>query len=342
MVKDLFAVLKKTKSTSIIVHNHPDPDALASAAGLRFILRQKGYKNVRIHYDGLVGRAENQEILKVLKVTLYLTMNITSPKNHQYIFVDCQPFTGNVTFLEGLVPVGVIDHHPMKKTTLKIPFHDVRPHYGACSTIIYEYLTSLNISIPTNIITALCYAISSETQYLDREGSHADKKAFLELLTQSNLSQLSKIQYPKLPREFIANLSRALLNTFYYKKLIGVILEELPYPDFVAQMADFLLRIKNMTWSICLGSYKRVLYVSLRTSNTRGNAAKVIQKIIPKQGRGGGHEMIAGAQVKIEKKDSYKIRSIKNEIVVNILRELHYKDVPYLFKLVSKEKFPLY
>lgn len=341
-MKDLFSVLKKTKPISIIVHNHPDPDALASAAGLQFILRQESYKNVRIHYDGLVGRAENQEILKILKLTLYLTTNITSPKSHQYILIDCQPFTGNVTFPEGVMPVGVIDHHPMIETTSKIPFHDVRSNYGACSTIIYEYISSMNISIPTKITTAICYAISSETQYLGREGSRADRKAYLELLTQSSFSHLSKAQYPKLPKEFIANLSRALLNTFYYKNLIGVILEELPYPDFAAQMADFLLRIKNMTWSLCLGSYKDVLYVSLRTSNTRGDAARIIKEIIPRHGRGGGHEMIAGAQVKIDKKDIYKIRSIKNEVVIKMIRELNYKDVPYLSKLVSRDKFPLY
>ena len=340
-MKVLFRVLRKDKLTSIVVHNNPDPDALASAMGLKFILNKMSYKNVRIYYDGLIGRAENQEIIKILKMPLYLTANMASPKKHQFILVDCQPYTGNATLPDGVSLVAVIDHHPKRKRTSEVPFYDVRPQYGACSTIIYEYMSSLKLSIPTNIATALCYAISSETHNLGREGSHADKRAYIELLSHSSFSQLSKTQLPKLSKDFVTNLSRALINTFYFKNLIGVILEELPYPDFAAQMADFLLRIKNIVWSVCLGSFKDVLYVSIRTSNTRADASKIIKKIIPKHGTSGGHDMIAGGQVRIDRSERTKIRSIKNDVIIKMIQALNYPDVPHLFKLVSNEKFPL-
>ena len=340
-MKKLLDNIKKNKPISIVVHNNPDPDALASAVGLKFILRKKGLKNIKIYYDGLVGRAENQEVLKILEASLFMTRNISSPKKSQYILVDCQPFTGNVTLPNGVLPIGVIDHHRKRRRTFQVPYYDIRPGYGACSTIIYEYFSSLEIPIPVNIATALCYAISSETQNLGREGSQEDRKAYIELLSRLSFSQLSRTQYPKLSKDFVSNLSRALINAFYYKNLIGVVMEELPYPDFAAQMADFLLRVRNMTWSLCVGTFKDVLFVSIRTSNTQSDASKIIKKIIPKHGASGGHDMIAGGQVKIDKSDRSKVRAIKNDVILKMIRTLHANDVPNIVKLISNEPFPL-
>ncbi len=340
-MEKLFDVIKKTEPVSIVIHNNPDPDALASATALRFILMNRSFKNIRIYYDGLIGRAENQAVLKILKVPLFLTVNIPTPKIHQFILVDCQPFTGNVTLPDGIDPIAVIDHHRLRKITRQVPFRDVRPQYGACSTILYEYLSSLKIDIPTHLATSLCYAISSETQSLGREGSRADKKAYVELLSRLSFSQLSRTQYPKLSKDFVSNLSRALLNAFYYKNLIGVVMEELPYPDFVAQMADFLLRVKNMTWSLCLGTFKDVLYVSIRTTNNKADASRIIKKIMPKGAASGGHEMIAGGQAKIDKSDRSKVRAAKNEVIIKMMRTLNFGDVPHLLKLVRDAIFPL-
>lgn len=340
-MKKLLDILDKNKPVSLVVHNNPDPDALASAGGLRFILRKTGFKSIKIYYDGIVGRAENQEVLKVLDVSLFLTTKISSPQKHQFILIDCQPFTGNVTLPNGVVPAGVIDHHRRRRNTFKVPFYDVRPEYGACSTIIYEYFSSLDISIPTNIATALCYAITSETQSLGREGSRADKKAYIEMLSRLSFSQLSRTQYPQLSKDFVSNLSRALLNAFYYKNLIGVVMEELPYPDFAAQMADFLLRVRGMTWSLCLGTYKDVLFVSIRTTNNQADASKIIKKIVPRPGTSGGHDMIAGGQVKIDKSDRSKVRAIKNDVILRMIRTLHANGAPNIVKLISNEPFPL-
>jgi nanoRNase/pAp phosphatase (c-di-AMP/oligoRNAs hydrolase) len=338
-MKTLFDVLKKDKPIAIVVHNNPDPDSLASAMVLRFILRKTGFKRPRIYYDGIIGRAENQEMINILKIKLYHTKNLSYPDKKQYILVDCQPFTGNVTLPEGVSPVAVIDHHPLqRRSSSQIPFYDVRPEYGACATILYEYINSLEIPIPKYIATALCYAILSETQNLGRHGSEADKRAYIALLPHINFKHLSQIQYPDLSKEFILNLSHALLNTCYYKNLIITNLDQLPYPDFAAQMADFLLRIKNITWALCLGIYKDILYISMRTTNIHADAAKVINRIIPKQGTAGGHDMIAGAQVKIRDKKTGEIITVKNNIIKRMLKELNHSDTLHLFKLDNNEK----
>ncbi|MBN2408864.1 MAG: hypothetical protein JXE07_03930, partial [Candidatus Aminicenantes bacterium] len=116
-----------------------------------------------------------------------------------------------------------------------------------------------------------------------------------------------------------------------------VILEELPYPDFVAEMADFLLRIKTMSWSICLGSHEGLLYISIRSKNIHANTARLIRRVIPKSGTSGGHELIAGARVGIEKMEDTEVRALKNEIVKKVLRELYHGDIENLFNLVTNK-----
>jgi nanoRNase/pAp phosphatase (c-di-AMP/oligoRNAs hydrolase) len=308
--------------------------------GLHYLLKRKGFSTVRIYYDGFIGRAENKAMLSQLKISVHQISRVRLACRRQFILLDCQPFAGNVTLPERVMPLAVIDHHLLRQRTRKVPFFDVRPDYGACSTIIYEYLISEDMAIPTPVATALFHAIFSETQGLGREGSPADKKAYLELLPRVSFERLSKIQYPSLSRDFISNLLRVLASGFYYKHLVGAILEELPYPDFVAEMADFLLRIKNMSWSICLGSYQGLLYVSIRSRNIHANTARLLKRAIPKSGTAGGHELIAGAQVKIDKMDVAEVQALKSEIVRKVLRELYHGDIESLFNLVTNEPIP--
>lgn len=324
----------------LVVHNNPDPDSLASALGLQYLLKRKGFPTVRIYYDGFIGRAENKAMLSQLKISAHQITKVRLACRRQFVLLDCQPFAGNVTLPERVMPLAVIDHHPLRQKTRKIPFFDVRPDYGACSTIIYEYLVSEDMVIPTSVATALFHAIFSETQGLGREGSPADKKAYLELLPRVSFKRLSKIQYPPLSRDFISNLMQVLTSGFYYKHLVGVILEELPYPDFVAEMADFLLRINNMSWSICLGSYQGLLYVSIRSKNIHANTARLLKRAIPKSGTSGGHELIAGARVLIDQIDSSAVQTLKTDIVRKVLREIYHADIESLFNLVTNAPVP--
>ena len=44
----------------IIPHNDPDPDAIASAVGLRYLVAELFGIKAKIRYHGIIGRAENR------------------------------------------------------------------------------------------------------------------------------------------------------------------------------------------------------------------------------------------------------------------------------------------
>ena len=68
-------------------------------------------------------------------------------------------------------------------------------------------------------------------------------------------------------------------------------------PDIVAEMADFLLRMENILWVLCLGEHKEELIISVRTSRRGWWAGKIALKILRGIGSGGGHEKAAGGKV---------------------------------------------
>jgi len=339
-MRGLLEILRRDRPVGLVVHNNPDPDALASALALKYLLGRRGFRRTGIYYEGLIGRAENKAMLTNLKMTVRLTRTIRAVRRVQLVLLDCQPGLGNVSLPEGTRPVAVIDHHPLRAPTRKLDFYDVRPGYGACSTILFEYLAEHDLALPGSVATALFHAISSETQSLGREGSPADRAAYQKLLPRVSFRLLSRIQYPALSKEFVAHLLGALSKAFYYKNLSGVILDELPYPDFVAEMADFLLRVQKIAWTICLGTHDDLLYVSLRSSRLGANAGKMIKRLVPRYGTSGGHGLIAGAQVRIDRSDPVKVAAVKESVVLKLLRVLNRGEVGILFNLVTDEPSP--
>ena len=54
----------------VLTHDNPDPDSIAAAAGLGKLLRQVFKRRVTPAYGGIIGRAENQEMVRVLGIRL--------------------------------------------------------------------------------------------------------------------------------------------------------------------------------------------------------------------------------------------------------------------------------
>jgi nanoRNase/pAp phosphatase (c-di-AMP/oligoRNAs hydrolase) len=64
-------VLENQTSLLILPHNDPDPDAIAAAVGLRYLLKEKFQVESRIAYQGYIGRAENKALVRYLEKPLH-------------------------------------------------------------------------------------------------------------------------------------------------------------------------------------------------------------------------------------------------------------------------------
>lgn len=292
----LLAVLERPGPLVILPHDNPDPDALASAAALRFLAQQLVGCEATIGLGGYVGRAENRAMLRYLNIPLVPVQDLRLDHASRIALVDTQPGRSNNSLPAGLQASIVIDHHPQYSPVPELPFSDLREGYGATSTILTEYLMDARIHLETKIATALFYGIMAETQDLGREASTPDMDACSFLYPHTNKRRLAKIENARVPREYFAAFRAAIESAAIYGRVVVSILGEIRYPDMVAEMADFLLRLDEVEWAAAIGRYGDHLYVSLRTTNRDVNAGDVLQQVLGSD-HAGGHDMIAGGRV---------------------------------------------
>ena len=283
----------------IVTHDHPDTDALTSAFALARLAEVLGGVKYRIVCDGIVGRAENRAIKRELHIKLFSPNGINWRRWPRVALVDAQPGTGNNCLPLRRVPDICIDHHPLRRKT-RARYLDVRPHIGACATIMTGYLLDAGVPISDAFAAGLCYAISSETQDLARQADAQDAQTYARLYLQADKKMLGRVLHPGLTHSYYATLSHALLAAFTYGNIIGSHLGEIDNPDSVSLVADLLLRHERNTWSIVTGTWKNELYVSLRTINQSVHAGRILGRILGSSGHAGGHGRMAGGRVSLK------------------------------------------
>lgn len=283
----------------ILTHDNPDPDSIASAAALQYLLgKTRGVKSTVAH-GGIVGRAENRAMVRLLGIHLHTIPGDTSLDLFRHIaLIDAQPFTGNSqTLPDGSAIDVVIDHHPLRSSTHSARFFDVRDDIGASATILTEYLRAAEIDIPSELATALLYGIRSETQDLGREASESDREAYDFLFHRSDLAKLSAIARPVLERRYYLQMAEALESIHLAGELAVCPLGDIIDPDFVPELADLTVRMEGLRWVLVYGHFEDRVYVSIRTNDHEANAGEVMQQLLDGLGRGGGHGMRAGGAI---------------------------------------------
>lgn len=295
----LLETLDRPGSLVILPHDNPDPDALASAATVKYLCSHILQKEAIIALGGIVGRAENRAMLKYLNINLVPVSEVNFGENPLVTLVDTQPGRINNSLPTGFTPAAVIDHHPPYSQFKGVPFLDLRDEYGATSTILTEYLEESRLQVESKLATALFYGINAETQDLGREATPADVHASHFLYPFANKRRLAKIENARVPREYFKVFRDAVEEAVIYDKVVISVLGDVQYPDMVAEVADFLLRLDQVEWAAALGYYKQCIHVSLRTTRGDVNAGDILQKILGSH-HAGGHDMIAGGRIKVE------------------------------------------
>jgi nanoRNase/pAp phosphatase (c-di-AMP/oligoRNAs hydrolase) len=306
----------------ILTHDNPDPDALAAAAVLGQVLRRAFKRRVTTAYGGIIGRAENQEMVKVLRIKLSHVRHLNWRHYKHFALVDTQPDTGNNQLPSDIVPDVVFDHHPVRRATRKARFVDIRTDYGATATILAEYQEASALEYSKQEATALVYAIRSETQDFGREFTAPDKETFDTLFTRADYRALARIQTPRLSLRYFKTLHHALENVEEVSTLVVTHLGEIDQPDIVPEIADLLLRLEGKTWSLCSGVFGTRLYLSIRTTNSRGDAGRLMRRLLGRMGKGGGHGMMAGGYIDLEKARNGGAESIRRRVVQRLARAL--------------------
>jgi len=263
-----------------------------------------GEADVSLAYSGLLGRAENRELVRVVTAShdgeqgeSFRRLEDLHGSFDGLILVDSQPGGGNVSLLEGCRIVAVLDHHPRGLHLRGIPFVDVRTHFGSCVALVAGYWQEAGLIPDSLAATIFYYAIKSETQELGREASRHDRGLFRQLAQLVNWELLHRIVHAPVPRSYYVAFKVALERARLYGDVLFADAGELPIPDAAAEIADWLLRLDEVRWALACGTYRGRLIFSLRTLVIGAHCGEISQRIMAEWGSAGGHGMMAGGQV---------------------------------------------
>ncbi len=304
-------VLEPGKHLLIVGHTNPDPDAIACTSSLKYIAEKRYGLEASVAYGGSIGRAENQAMIKELNIQMKQIGKINWSKYDRVALVDTQPGSGNNVLPENIKCSLVLDHHPPRKKR-KSDLSFIHPELGALSTMLIEWLNIMDIEIPSDLATALVYAINSESQNLNREVHKRDINAYLQVFVRANLKKLGRIMTPQLPRQYFLSVAKTLQKAVTYRNLVVAHLGDVTSAEIISEMADFLVRHDRISWSFCTGRLKNRLIISLRSRLSKSEAGKMVQKLVKNSRTVGGHGMSAGGYIDITGKNKNDLEIIEN------------------------------
>ena len=322
----MLEAVEGSETVFVMTHDNPDPDAIASAAALARLLDHTAGVNTRVAFGGIVGRAENRVLIQELGLEFVDASQLDDARSTIVAVVDTQPRAGNNALPPGRIASIVIDHHPLRPETEAATYADVRPAYGASSSIIVEYLRAAELEPDLQLATALFYAIQTETMDLGREAIQADVEASMYLYPLADQSAISRIRHARVPTGYFRAVHGAIDAARQYGPVVVVELDRLGYPDMVAEIADLFLRMEGVEWAIALGQYRDRLLLSLRTYQERAHAGQLVRAAIGDRGTAGGHGSMAGGQVSVKGSSADDVADLRAEIMRDLLRALDVAD----------------
>jgi len=321
-VEALLNACRRPGRILVLLQDNPDPDALACAAALRDIIHHRLRKRAVIGYGGLCGRAENRAMMRVLHIDARRLSTAQVNPFQTLCLVDTQPRSGN-NLLTSLRPAQVvIDHHPAPRRRPWIAeFSDIRPEYGATSTILYEYVVASGIPLTPELATALLYGIESDTQDLGRECMSADIRAYRDLFLVADKKKLSMIRHAPVPLDYFQVLADSLAGCVVAGKTVISFIPYCRNPDVFAEVADRLMRLEGMRSAICYGVCENMIYLSARAGDARGNAAGRMKRVVRGLGTGGGHRTMAGGQVPVDGDPGRRLAMVRERVMKVFARQ---------------------
>jgi len=297
-MRQLWTILRGIDQLAVLTHDNPDPDAIASGVALARIAEAAGCE-AQVCYYGEITHQENRAFVNVLELDLYnLDRDEELEAFDGLALVDhSRPGVNDQLPEETAVDI-VIDHHP-PRTPVDARFVDLRSGVGATSTLLVDYLERSGIGFDRTVATALLFGIHVDTNAFRRGVSPADFEATAALVEAVDFDVLERIESPSVSASTLETVASAIRN----RRIEGAVLLSYVGPlserDALAQAADQLLALEDVTATVVYGISGGTIFVSARARGGAVDIGEAIRDAFDPIGSAGGHANMAGAQVEL-------------------------------------------
>lgn len=291
-VSRLLPLLRRDEKWLVVIN--ADPDAIASAQALKRLFAHR-VAEVNLARVNDIDRPDNLSMLQYLRISLPKLSPEMLGRHQRFAIVDSQPH--HHAGFAGINFSVVIDHHPrVAEFPVQAEFADIRPEYGALSTLMIEYLLVANIKPGKLLATALLYGIRTDTGNFSRGVSELDLLAYSYLVRLADTTRLSTISRSELRKGWIKYLTRA----FQALRPLGngrfSFVGQVPTTDILVIIADFLMRVHEFRWVAVTGLTKDNLVTILRSDGGR-NMGQMAERLFGAYGPAGGHKSKARSEM---------------------------------------------
>jgi nanoRNase/pAp phosphatase (c-di-AMP/oligoRNAs hydrolase) len=280
----------------ILLHNEPDPDAMAAGLALRNVLRRTKTTAIIGAMQG-VTRPENMRMIDMLDIHIETITPEEFAGFDRIATVDVQPH-----YFGGLLPRVdlVVDHHPEQPGYTAV-FKDIRADYGSTCTILTEHLRAVDVNISERTATAMLYAIKSDTLFFARQTNRVDLEAFSYLYPLADAAMIRKMEGAEITLERLEHVTRALATSRLRNRVFSAFLGETSREDFIPYTADFLLQVEDVKWTMVSGIVNGHFILCVRNLGYTRNAGEFVKANFGDIGNAGGHRAMAKAVVPMER-----------------------------------------
>lgn len=311
----------KNKHIFIQTHNFPDPDAIASAFGMKVLLQKRGISST-ICYQGKIDKFSTKKMIETLGIEIKSISEIDSiAEEDEILLVDSQVGNANLKDSCGNTII-CIDHHPSFGIA-DYRYCDIRPRVGACASMVATYFISNDIKIDKDVATALMYGIKVDTANLSRGVSNLDLNMFYSLYNLSDMDLINSLETSTLQFNDLSAYANAIKSIKVYDNIsFANTGNHCPEP-LIASISDFMLLIAGVNLCVVYSIKVDGIKISVRSDAGSFDAGQLTNDALYGIGSGGGHPSMAGGFVPFteshEKVDEM-IEQIENNFINTVIR----------------------
>ena len=281
---------------AVVMHDNPDPDAIASAVALVEMAEAAGTEADACYY-GEISHQENRAMVNLLDLELRQLSATDSLEVYEaFALIDHSRAGINDQLPADLHIDIVVDHHP-PRGPVQGDFVDLRAQIGATSTLLTGYLEHLGVDIGPRIATALLYGIRVDTKAFRREVSSLDFEAAATLWPRVDFDIVRQIEQPTIDGDTLETVARTIKNRTQRGSVVVASAGEISDRDALPQAADQLLAMEGVDTTLVFGFREEMVYLSARARGSEIDVGETIRDAFDQIGSAGGHADMAGAQL---------------------------------------------
>ena len=331
--RELYELLADAEELTVVCHNNPDPDCLASTLALGRIAAEAGIDERRILYSGSISHQQNRAFINLLEMDLEAFTGDSLADRAEgslLAFVD-----HSLPGVNNEVPAGtpvdvVVDHHSVEG--IEARFVDHREDVGATATILTEYVRELDVDIEKTLATGLLFAIRRETLGFLRGATVAEYDAAGALHDHADRDLLRTLSTPSVSGATIDAIGDSIDNRVIRGSVLLSHVGRTEERDALPQAADYLATLEGVETAVVFGIIGDAIEMSARTTDSRVHVGNVLKEAFGDVGSAGGHREMGGGEIPLgifadyETNDERFVDIVEEVVTDRLVDSLHLSD----------------